>query len=509
MKKSAILAAALVLATSSAYAYENLHAGYSVKEKDPFYIMESARFFAYSSITSKDIANFEKEDFGSANIVAFYTADEVEKITGEKFDTAYFDKEYEKLALLNRSKLSLKTVPSPLLNFGAYNKVEQNGELLLKSPWMKDQIEKLEPVVTIGKQGKFKTMTTSYMYSQSDNLVRTDITLLSANDRLYALTTVNLVENFFADKDEKPEENIKDENTVAVSKEAAADDVPIGVEDTPGNESMTVGEFRKVMAEAVKMNNVTEADVMAKDKNILKKIAKDHKKLLKGFKAFAPTSAEPAIAYKDTVTGNKVELPQQWFYAQMHFTDKDLNGNMTVAGSVPSVQLMSNELYTFGMNNLEIAPEVSNDTLLMDAIDNKGITAKGEASVRKALDYFDALLISGSIKFTGDDEFSYLLEEPVSSKLETEIFLGSNLERLKKYKSDYFKLNTYAYSVDTAIGRGAVDIFTNFTLFKDFYMNSKLRAVADGRTFSGAVYLEKQGIKESRLLTEAVEKWNI
>ena len=43
MNKSAILAAMLILASSSAYAYENSYAGYSVKDGQPYYKLEAKK----------------------------------------------------------------------------------------------------------------------------------------------------------------------------------------------------------------------------------------------------------------------------------------------------------------------------------------------------------------------------------------------------------------------------------------------------------------------------------
>ena len=43
MNKSAILAAMLILASSSASAYENSYAGYSVKDGQPFYKLEAKK----------------------------------------------------------------------------------------------------------------------------------------------------------------------------------------------------------------------------------------------------------------------------------------------------------------------------------------------------------------------------------------------------------------------------------------------------------------------------------
>ena len=71
MKKSALLAAALVISASTAWAYDNPTAGFSVKDKQPFYKMESAKLYAFSSFGADELAKLEKKDRGSIHIVNY------------------------------------------------------------------------------------------------------------------------------------------------------------------------------------------------------------------------------------------------------------------------------------------------------------------------------------------------------------------------------------------------------------------------------------------------------
>ena len=90
MNKSAILAAMLILASSSAYAYENSYAGYSVKDGQPYYKLEAKKVYAYTNISSKKAYQNEEDLKNTAvNIVNYYTAEDMEQILGEKFSTAY------------------------------------------------------------------------------------------------------------------------------------------------------------------------------------------------------------------------------------------------------------------------------------------------------------------------------------------------------------------------------------------------------------------------------------
>ena len=100
MNKSAILAAMLILASSSAYAYENSYAGYSVKDGQPYYKLEAKKVYAYTNISSKKAYQNEEDLKNTAvNIVNYYTAEDMEQILGEKFSTAYFAVSYTHLTL--------------------------------------------------------------------------------------------------------------------------------------------------------------------------------------------------------------------------------------------------------------------------------------------------------------------------------------------------------------------------------------------------------------------------
>ena len=205
MKKITALAAALVLCAAHASAYENSYAGYSVKDGQPYYKLEAKKVYAYTNISSKKVYQNEEDLKNTAvNIVNYYTAEDMEQILGEKFSTAYFDAEYEKLALLERSQLNPKTVPAPLLELDKYAEHDSNGNLTIQSKVLKEKLEKLTPLIKTGKIAGKKAITISYLYKQSDVLVKIDTSLVSANDRLYLLSTVNTDQDLYAPKkDEK------------------------------------------------------------------------------------------------------------------------------------------------------------------------------------------------------------------------------------------------------------------------------------------------------------------
>lgn len=120
MKKSAVVAIVLSMLTTQAWAYENLQAGYSVQDKNPYYKVESNKVYGFSNISATSLEKLEKMHKGSVHIVNYYTAEDMKEIIGEDFSTEYFNKQYDKLAVLQQSALNLNTVPMPLLQMDKY-----------------------------------------------------------------------------------------------------------------------------------------------------------------------------------------------------------------------------------------------------------------------------------------------------------------------------------------------------------------------------------------------------
>ena len=71
MKKSALLAACLVLCTANAWAYENSAAGFSVKDGQPFYKMESTKLYAFSSFSTDEFNKLSDKRECSVHIVNY------------------------------------------------------------------------------------------------------------------------------------------------------------------------------------------------------------------------------------------------------------------------------------------------------------------------------------------------------------------------------------------------------------------------------------------------------
>ena len=133
------------------------------------------------------------------------STDEASKICGEKFSTIYFNDQYEKLALLKRCELSLKTVPLPIWNLDKY--VENKIEI----PYSELGINKLEDVksfLAVEKIGKHKVITVSHLYKQNKKLYALNTSLLSEKDQLYVLSTYDVDDKVLAPKEDEKLEDV-------------------------------------------------------------------------------------------------------------------------------------------------------------------------------------------------------------------------------------------------------------------------------------------------------------
>ena len=177
------------------------------------------------------------------------SAETATKICGEKFSTTYFNEQYEKLALLKRCELSLKTVPLPIWNLDKY---EEAGVSLPYSELGINKLEDIKSFLSVDKIGKHKVITVSHLYKQNKKLYALNTSLLSEADKLYVLTTYEVDEKVFAPKDDENKEEIP-----AIIK-------------------------RMQEKEEAKIVNVTPAEL---DVEVRDKLWQEHKRYVKKFKA--------------------------------------------------------------------------------------------------------------------------------------------------------------------------------------------------------------------------------
>ena len=174
---------------------------------------------------------------------------ELVKICEEKFSTTYFNEQYEKLALLKRCELSLKTVPLAIWNLDKY---EEAGVNLPFSELGINKLEDIKSFLSVDKIGKHKVITVSHLYKQNKKLYALNTSLLSEADKLYALTTYEVDDKVLASKDDDKQEEVP-----AIIK-------------------------RMQEKEEAKIVNVTPAEL---DSEVRDKLWQEHTKYVKKFKA--------------------------------------------------------------------------------------------------------------------------------------------------------------------------------------------------------------------------------
>ena len=182
------------------------------------------------------------------------------KICGKKFSTTYFNEQYEKLALLKRCELSLKTVPLAIWNLDEY---EEAGVNLPYSELGINKLEDIKSFLSVDKIGKHKVITVSHLYKQNKKLYALNTSLLSEADKLYALTTYEVDDKVLASKDDDKQEEVP-----AIIK-------------------------RMQEKEEAKIVNVTPAEL---DGEVRDKLWQEHTKYVKKFKA---------SKFKESVSKNK------------------------------------------------------------------------------------------------------------------------------------------------------------------------------------------------------------
>ncbi len=490
MKKITALAAALVLCAAHASAYENSYAGYSVKDGQPYYKLEAKKVYAYTNISSKKVYQDEEDLKNTAvNIVNYYTAEDMEQIIDEKFSTAYFDAEYEKLALLERSQLNPKTLPAPLLELEKYAEHDSNGNLTIQSKVLKEKLEKLTPLIKVGKIAGKKAITISYLYKQGDVLVKIDTSLVSANDRLYLLSTVNTDQDLYAPKkDKKDADNDADIEGIDSDEESVKDD-----------EAKSAASVKKDMEKALAVENVFVRDVPAET---MQRFEAVHTDLLKGFKAFAPTSTPKAISFTDAAAGKSVQLPDDWFYGQLNLKYKDKGTfYLTLASSMKEMQEVATNTDYDSIYSVLAIPQA-------DPEYQKKVTELYNSGARNVLEHWNHLLITASVDNITDAEIKELLSTPVANRLAVESFISEGLQRMKGFSNEYFTLKDYKTNFDFTQEKALIGISADTDLLKDFAYNNKILLSCSQKAATAMLFIKKTDVETEKSLEQQVNEWH-
>lgn len=497
MKKSAVLAAVLVLCTSSSYAYENSYAGYSIKDGDPYVRAETNKVYAYSSAQSSDVAKMLREadanskkkttdtsfldKYQGMNAVNYYTAEEMKEILGEDFSSNYFDAEYEKLALLERSQLNLKTVPTPLLDVEKYNAFENKGNFVIQNQFWKNKLAEITPNIHLEKVKGRKAITLKYLFKQMNKLVNVDVTLMSANDRLYMLTNVNIDSSLYMPKADTADEQKADSTKNATS-------------------------VKDILQKAANIENVNAASVPAANMN---KFTKHHTKFLKDISFFEPSNVAKSLTFTDTVMGKSLILPGDWYYSQCKYQiGAKTNAIITTAGSIPELRNATNAIDIDSMldtfaDNIDNTDK-NDSTAAKQAFDK--IAAKYQEEYTKALRYINSGFVTTSFKVENDD-MKQMLENLVGNQLMANVMLRDGLKRLKAFSSENFALKDYSYNLDFTREKANISIAADFMALKEFNFNSKLFLGCKNDIASMIFFVKKSDFEPEAALVEQIDKW--
>ncbi len=465
MKKSAFLAAALVLCASQAMAYQNPYAGYSVNDKKPFYKLESSRMYAYSGFSAEAFAKLKQNDVGSVHIINYYTPEEVSKLLEVDFNSAYFASEYEKLGLLERSQLDLQTIPTPLLDFDRYDANPELCDVLPQEHLLKEKLDGIEPKVRIDKLGGNKVITVSYIYQQADKLINLNLSQLSVNDRLYMLSTITA------------------DNTL------------------PANKAQ-----QEYVHEDARILPVDAQAVTVEQRNAL---WQTHAKFVKSFKALEP-SAEPAkLAYTDVINKKLVALPNDWLYTQVHFKEKEAEGCFTVSASEKNILKIAQDIDYAGIFKLmqsKDAQERNADGSVSTKLTPQ-LQEKGFLEAVKVLDGLDAMLMTCSFA-TKDRDFQSMFDQALANKDTADFMVVGALESLKQGQGNIFKLYDYQYASDFTPKKSLMNIEASINLLENYDFNNSLSFRMTKNNGSALLYTHKPEFAQDELLQQSVREWN-
>mgnify|MGYP003310047919 CR=1 FL=1 len=196
LKKVALICSLLLAFASISYANNNANTTLDISSEKSVAISVSDN----TSSEAKYLTSNEK-----IQKVTFINNELASEICGEKFSTTYFNEQYEKLALLKRCELSLKTVPLAIWNLDKY--LEQG----IKLPYAELGIDKLEDVksfLSVDKIGKYKVITICHLFKQNKKLYALNTSLVSVNDNLYAVSTYDVNDKAFAPKEDAKLEEV-------------------------------------------------------------------------------------------------------------------------------------------------------------------------------------------------------------------------------------------------------------------------------------------------------------
>lgn len=495
-RKTAALGALMMLLALPAQAYENPAAGFSIKDRSPQLTVQSIKSYSYAG------DNFAVQNPVTIYSVYHYTAGEVNKLTGCEFSTAMFDKTYDDLALLQRSELSLDTVPVPLLDLRRYAGTSLGSGDVVAYNMGNVDFDKLKPEISISKIKGRKIITLTYYIGQSDLITyAVKTSFVSDNNILYILSSAAIKH------DDKIGEAVED--AVGKAKEQ-------GVEGTAdGAAAEDIHKLKKMLD----IQYLTGDQV---DESLIKFSENKHKKMLRDFRTFAPSGSTDALICHDSMTGKELKLPKEWLYANFFINKKNMNpkdAELSVGFAMPMETAVKMAETTRNSNFIKEVSETGEITGMDTGVIQIGsigsdITAgrldgPAEEYLRLLLDDYDTSLTTISFRLPENEVDSSLFTDRNTSSFLIKGYIAAFMDELKKLGHDeIIRLNDYTCGVNITPAKLYIDLDSNVTMLKDYGLNN-LFSVVYSKDNSGSVLwlTEKDKTARKPEIQGIVDSW--
>ena len=249
----------------------------------------------------------------------------------------------------------------------------------------------------------------------------------------------------------------------------------------------------------MQVENVALRDIPAET---MQRFDKAHTDLLKGFKAFAPTSTPKAISFTDTAVGKSVQLPDDWFYGQLNLRYKNKGTfYLTMASSMKQMQdVAANTDYDNIYSVFAIpASDPEYQQKFMDLY---------TSGMRNVLEHWNHLLVTVSVDNINDADAKELLATPVANKLAVESFINDGLQRLKGFSNDYFALKDYKTNFDFTQEKALIGINADTDLLKDFAYNNKILLSCNQKAATAMLFIKKTDVETEKALEQQLNEWH-
>ena len=407
MKKIAMLSATMLMCASSAFAFTNNYAGYTINNKSPEVVFQSEKLYGYMHTADTVL-----------HTVSFLDQDTMSKILDGKFTDALFDETCAKVAILAKADAKKAMQELPLLNPKNYAKADSAHKQMLENDRFAEFSEKVKPEITVGKLAGRKTINISFFYKHLGELAATQITLLCANNNIYMLSSTE-TEDIPPEEGAKPKLKEAEKNTV------------------------------KVDLEPLELNEI--------DPVILKTVRTNHQKFTKLFKLVSMSGKEKdAVVLTDSVANKTISLPLDWGYGQ--FNHKDKVNPSTLSLVLPNdtfanigLSLMSDKLGNIDLKNPELPDQEVQDAIA-DAI----------------LGNTKHVVALGTYKLNNDKAIADALKEPMLTKLQVDGMLKYGKKQAERIPSKYFRVNDLKHRTNFTTQYGEVELDVDTTVMQKY-----------------------------------------